>query len=73
MLCPFNGAFRQPVANDRPTRYIIDWGRPTDEYREKKYCLTVHMVIGWYYGYTRTVEAGFLQKKKKIKNSIEKN
>ena len=29
------------------------------------------MVIGWYYGYTRTVEAGFLQKKKK--KSVEKN
>ena len=31
------------------------------------------MVIGWYYDYTRTVEAGFLQNKKKSIEKIKKN
>ena len=53
-----------PSINQWQTTYrpdnIITRGRPTDEYREKKYGLTVHMVIGWYYGYTRTVEAFYI-------------
>jgi hypothetical protein len=63
------------VANDRPTRYIITLGRPTDEYREKKYCLTVHMVIGWYNdSYKDGWGKIFLKKnlkknKKKLKNN----
>ena len=31
------------------------------------------MVIGWYYGYTRTVEAGFLKKKKIYRKKLKKN
>ncbi len=59
VLCPFNGSFRQPVVNDR------------HEYREKKYCLPVHMVIGSYMVHTRTGGAGFLKKKiKKIKKIL---
>jgi hypothetical protein len=56
------------VANDRPTRYIIAWGRPIDEYREKKYCLTVHMVIGWYYGSYKDGWGKIFAKKKFQKN-----
>ncbi len=64
VLCPFNGAFRQPVANDRPTRYIITRGRPIDEYRGKNIVSpSIWLLVGTMV-HTRT-GAGFCKKKLK--------
>jgi S-adenosylmethionine synthetase len=73
VLCPFNGAFRQPVANDRPTRYIITRGRPIDEYRGKNIVSpSIWLLVGTMV-HTRTGNRIFAKKKlKKIKKFYRK-
>ncbi len=63
------------MANDRPTRYIIAWGRPTDEYREKNIVSpSIWLLVGTMV-HTRTGGTRFFQKKilKKKLKKIKKN